>query len=329
MANPTVGESLPTDLRRRSRIAHDADDHAHNLSQWDQCYDQFSPGHFQGQVTELWLPGLQVFLESANQALHQSCAAWEGAVWFGFPVPNQRPSRIDARIVPNHTVLFRPGNHEFELHTPEHAGIFGVVVSQNLLSECLIDMDELYRETSGGTGTLSVPREQYQQFIQTLGQLLLQPQSASFPSSREQIGALPGLILDQLCATLDAGARPTTQPQATRLRSSRKLVEDARNLVLSQPDQRISIADLCRQLHVSRRTLQNGFRATVGLAPLTYLRTLKLNQVRRCLHSLRERDTRVTRVATNWGFEHLGQFSRDYRLLFGEVPSATLRNAGD
>jgi AraC family ethanolamine operon transcriptional activator len=32
----------------------------------------------------------------------------------------------------------------------------------------------------------------------------------------------------------------------------------------------------------------------------------------------------VGQVAGDWGFYHLGQFSRDYRRLFGESPSATL-----
>jgi AraC family ethanolamine operon transcriptional activator len=33
----------------------------------------------------------------------------------------------------------------------------------------------------------------------------------------------------------------------------------------------------------------------------------------------------VTRVALDWGFEHLSQFARDYRGVYGETPSATLR----
>jgi len=33
---------------RRVRVAHDADDHAHNLSRWSQSYNQFSAGRFEG-----------------------------------------------------------------------------------------------------------------------------------------------------------------------------------------------------------------------------------------------------------------------------------------
>ncbi|RJF92067.1 helix-turn-helix domain-containing protein [Noviherbaspirillum saxi] len=51
----------------RVATASDADDHARNLSRWNQEYDQFSAGVFSGKITELWLTKTQLFLESTNQ----------------------------------------------------------------------------------------------------------------------------------------------------------------------------------------------------------------------------------------------------------------------
>jgi AraC-like DNA-binding protein len=34
----------------------------------------------------------------------------------------------------------------------------------------------------------------------------------------------------------------------------------------------------------------------------------------------------VQDVAAHWGFWHLGQFAQDYKRLFGELPSTTLRH---
>jgi AraC family ethanolamine operon transcriptional activator len=33
----------------------------------------------------------------------------------------------------------------------------------------------------------------------------------------------------------------------------------------------------------------------------------------------------VQAAAVRWGFFHFGQFARDYKLQFGELPSLTLR----
>jgi AraC family transcriptional regulator, ethanolamine operon transcriptional activator len=35
----------------------------------------------------------------------------------------------------------------------------------------------------------------------------------------------------------------------------------------------------------------------------------------------------VQRIASHWGFWHAGQFAHDYKQLFGENPSDTLRRA--
>jgi AraC family ethanolamine operon transcriptional activator len=59
--------------------------------------------------------------------------------------------------------------------------------------------------------------------------------------------------------------------------------------------------------------------------PLAYLKTQQLNRVYRVLRNADFSDTMVKQVALDNGFVHLGQFSRDYKQLFGELPSETLQ----
>lgn len=325
LREPAATLSKPR-LLRRERIAHDAEDHAHNLSQWEQSYSQFSPGRFEGRLTELWLPGLQIFQESANQALRQFCAAWQDALWFGLPAPGTATSRLDAQPIENDTLLFRQGGREFELNTPEHYQIFGIVVGQELLDEYFPYPDALRLPDHGGT--LRIPTEHFRRILGTLHRALFpyEPQSAITVA---QILELRETVLDQLGTALAHGHPPPRDAHHSRIRHSHQVVGQACELVLAHPDQRLSIADLCRQMHVSRRTLQYCFQEVAGMSPLTYLRILKLNQVRRRLRSTDDPASRVTRIATTWGFEHLGQFSRDYRQLFGELPSRTLRHPAD
>lgn len=86
----------------------------------------------------------------------------------------------------------------------------------------------------------------------------------------------------------------------------------------------LSIAELCVQLGMSRRTLQYAFHDALNLNPIAYLRAVRLNHVRR---ELRHEES-VTSAATKWGFWHFSSFAQDYRTMFGELPSVTAkRNA--
>jgi transcriptional regulator GlxA family with amidase domain len=51
---------------------------------------------------------------------------------------------------------------------------------------------------------------------------------------------------------------------------------------------------------------------------------LRLSRARRALLSADRKSTKVTEIATCFGFAELGRFSVEYRKAFGESPSQTL-----
>jgi AraC family ethanolamine operon transcriptional activator len=86
-----------------------------------------------------------------------------------------------------------------------------------------------------------------------------------------------------------------------------------------------TIPELCKIAKLSERNLQYGFKEYLGITPIRYLRLLRLNGVRRDLLISNNKKDRVVDVALNWGFIELGRFAREYRQLFQELPSATLK----
>ncbi|HCU2231685.1 TPA: helix-turn-helix domain-containing protein [Escherichia coli] len=106
--------------------------------------------------------------------------------------------------------------------------------------------------------------------------------------------------------------------------SYRRLLSRAREYVLENMSEPVTVLDLCNQLHVSRRTLQNAFHAILGIGPNAWLKRIRLNAVRRELISPWSQSTTVKDAAMQWGFWHLGQFATDYQQLFAEKPSLTL-----
>ena len=87
----------------------------------------------------------------------------------------------------------------------------------------------------------------------------------------------------------------------------------------------ITLTDLCRELDTSQRSLYYAFQEYLGLPPMAYLKLLRLRQVRRTLKSTTSQLSKVTDIATSYGFWHMGQFSQDYKKMFGESPSTTLK----
>lgn len=90
---------------------------------------------------------------------------------------------------------------------------------------------------------------------------------------------------------------------------------------LCQP---LSMRSLAARCGVAERTLNQHFRNFVGLSPIQYLRRLRLAAARDALLGGRDGGS-VTNVAETFGFNHFGRFAEQYRQLYGETPSATLR----
>ena len=108
---------------------------------------------------------------------------------------------------------------------------------------------------------------------------------------------------------------------------NRRLLEKAAAIVDTQGDIPIRLADLCAEAQVSERTLINTFKREFGITPKAYLKGQRLFRVHRELWHADPSRTRVADVANSWGFWHLGQFAADYRKLFVELPSDTLKRS--
>jgi AraC-like DNA-binding protein len=89
----------------------------------------------------------------------------------------------------------------------------------------------------------------------------------------------------------------------------------------------ISIDDLVEISGVSARSLYEGFRNFRQTTPMRFIKSIRLDLIRRELLAADPAHCSVTAVATKFGLCHLSNFAGDYRKRFGETPSETLRRA--
>lgn len=95
----------------------------------------------------------------------------------------------------------------------------------------------------------------------------------------------------------------------------------------SRGDEPVTGSDICLELSISERTLRRYFHEVYGTNPGRFLRNRRLHIARRSLRRPSHPGASVTEICTGLGFFDLGRFAADYRAMFGERPSETLRQA--
>jgi len=173
-------------------------------------------------------------------------------------------------------------------------------------------------------GFVQVPLPRIQRFRSVIGQFneAVQRAAIDFESAAAQLATEQKLVpeIRDLLA-VPHQVEPTlgrhTVPRGQIIRRSMDFVDQ-------HEGEYLSVEQLAAAAGVSERTLRDAFQQYVGVAPVRYLNRRTLHQVRRALKAADPSRSTVTEIATQFGVWQLGRFARDYRYLFGELPSETL-----
>jgi transcriptional regulator GlxA family with amidase domain len=111
------------------------------------------------------------------------------------------------------------------------------------------------------------------------------------------------------------------EPQAA---SSVRRVRRACAVIESCIGEPLSVACVARQVGVSVRSLQNGFRYAFGITPLQFIRNRRLERLHASLQAASPA-ANVTDLMLECGIVNFGRFAHYYRRQFGCSPSQTLR----
>ncbi|MCC8539499.1 helix-turn-helix domain-containing protein [Xanthomonas axonopodis pv. poinsettiicola] len=295
--------------------------HALALPRWQVRYDQTSGGHFTGQLDELQLDGIQVVRDRANQAMLKCGEAWPGGLVFSLPLGGiDLEMYCEGHRHQEPCLLVTPGHRLPELHTPAQVELLSFAVDQRLVDWLL---ERQCCDQPSRTRTLYRMPSRSLHEVQCVSQDLFDSHTLTSAMRTHAVvrrGTRDGLLqllLDMLDTTEAAPLRPSAR---------KRLVDRARDYALANAERAPTVLELCGHVGASRRKLQYCFQESLGTNPVAYLRTLRLNQVRRSLTS--EGPGRsVQDIAAAWGFWHSSRFAGEYRQLFGQSPSETRRQA--
>jgi AraC-like DNA-binding protein len=87
----------------------------------------------------------------------------------------------------------------------------------------------------------------------------------------------------------------------------------------------VSLADLAAVSGLPIRTLSRNFKKYFGASPMQFLRERRFEAAQSELSRGSVETHSVTETAMRYGFSHFGKFAGEYRQIFHELPSETLK----
>ena len=89
-------------------------------------------------------------------------------------------------------------------------------------------------------------------------------------------------------------------------------------------DEDFDMNKITSQTGIKDRTLRYKFLNSLNVSPKRFHMSLRLHEVMKALKK-GDNKTIISDIANIWGFWHMGQFAKDYKQFYGELPSETLK----
>ena len=314
----------PSEPLVQTQVFEDFDELAAKLQGWDLHFIRLDRGPFEGKITQVRGVDFQFSSFLMNCRHEQRGAPPPGFKTFGILSPTSPPIGFRNRQLGQEGIAVFPSGGEVDVQAPPGWGAFEVSFTEDLLvsvsqrmgiphsDDLLVGKDMVLCQPKA-VGEL---RSWLQGMQQQFSAHLCHPFSKGF--WEQFIAEFPRCFLKTM-----ASSSPSTFCHSLRQRD--RAIKKIKEFLAEFPDVPPTMADLCEVAQVSERTLEYAFQERYEMTPTTYLRFYRLNGVRKVLQAADPASTTVTKVATDWGFWHFGDFASYYRTLFGQRPSATLK----
>ncbi len=287
-------------------------------------YTQIKPGKLQGRYSECNLSDVQLFRERLTVGMRIEAAPNAQYMPFAAAFSDCHDLTFCGGPANGHTLLQATGG-EWDACSRGVLSYVGAAFNRDTLNANYLRLfkRELPKEWGVSKTLLTCPKA-FRQYLYVLQRTLTLMEAFPVLSHYEQVSksfneAILRAVLDTLTPTLNY------EEKVSPFSARRKGVQKALDYLHIHASQMPTIAELCHESGLSERSLQYGFKEYMGISPVRYLRLVRLNEVRRELLASGKKRIKVMDVALNWGFVEMGRFSGEYRQLFQELPSETLK----
>lgn len=300
--------------------------HLLSQSQWQPQLVQLEPGQLVHEYLVAQLGGIQFAEVTANLPMLHRSGSPARTISFALPLsPDPAYTWCGFPLTESQIIVHR-ANREVNLLGRSDSNFAVVTLDVDDFLSCGMPEDHalferVFAESTHVLGVNPTTFLRVKHYIQELFMMArTQSEKATHPVMQTIIRN------DFLPLLLECLATSQSLPEAS-FSHRYTLVKQAEDYMLSHLHQPLTLQDLCTAVGVKSRTLQTAFLAVYGTSPMAYLKIQRLHGARRRLQTANPKTHTVVGIATAWGFWHMGYFSRDYKQMFGEAPSQTLKRA--
>jgi AraC family ethanolamine operon transcriptional activator len=299
--------------------AHDIDELNYSVFPWQLDMRQMSPGKLHAHIGYVEVNGMLLNREYWSQSISAIGTTPTGYLALSGPCTERLFKWHGTEIDTQHLIYgFDAGDADFL--TPVDADHWVILVPKDLIISHL--GEESAANLLRNQDVLRCASRQRRQIItlvdRSLGKLPEDSKAQLDDQTREAISSELLDIITEILLLNDTSQKHSTPKK--RYLACRKAITHA--MKLSTP---IRVLDLAAVAGVSQRVLELGFQEALGMSPQKFLRWNRLNQLHRNLRNARAANTTVTDICNHWGFHELGRTAVEYKQLFDESPSSTLR----
>jgi AraC-like DNA-binding protein len=303
------------------RSFNDFDDFAESVT-WDLEFMQIDGGKFRADLIFFGDKDLQIAETRYNQKLLQNGSVPAG---YTFAINHPDSTQIIWRYLdfpPNGIIVFPEDKEHYGISEANHHP-FTLTFSESFLitTSNVLGLPNLHRFIKKGAVQLCDPVyiRQLQSILRYLCARIKYTEGRFINTliNSDKKGEIARLLLNALASS------KIMKTKKRQLYRRSIVISRILNYVDSDMATPPSIPELCRIGGVDERTLRNIFYERFSLSPKKYINYYRLNTLRSIIKKTDFSEMIISDIANKYGFWHMGQLARDYKNLFGELPSET------
>jgi AraC family ethanolamine operon transcriptional activator len=300
----------------------DIEEFSELVRDWDLDFRQLDRGGLSASLVQRAGLSSNITRVCFDRAVAQTGGPPPGMRTFGIQL-DKNPSMewCGQSVEPDSLLCFHP-SEEFQCLSPPGFAVFSLSLRESQLADLAAQLGhpglfdgmrcEHAIDAAGATGLAELRR--------LLPRMFAPHDTGAVSALEDEIDSLEAQIAEELVIlVVEERCDPKPLPLSDRSRA----VSTAVSYILDHAQAAVSVSAVCEATDVSWRTLDRAFKEKLGASPKNCITGVRLRGVRRELLKA-DPEVRVTDIANEWGYWHMGDFAMNYRREFGELPSATL-----